>query len=221
MLRGGLSGSGDIYHPANAIFKVRARLIAYFLMIVIKSNNFFDRNSLKRAVYPQNEKNLFGDSPTNFSSILFPFFPDSLIIFYSSFTRRHSMEWITPRTKWTRQRPEWSRPDYARIMSVGGKFSSFLFPSTVWNAAKFNFNIKRTPSSIRGTGHNVERIHIFSPVTAKVVTQFSCRCHISKVSSNIKSSNLLFNGDNNDFLAAKYCVWLTLIRRYNICVVQL
>lgn len=190
-------------------------------MIVIKSNNFFDRNSLKRAVYPQNEKNLSGDSPTNFSSILFPFFPDSLIIFYSSFTRRHSMEWITPRTKWTRQRPEWSRPDYARIMSVGGKFSSFLFPSTVWNAAKFNFNIKRTPSNIRGTGHNVERIHIFSPVTAKVVTQFSCRCHISKVSSNIKSSNLLFNGDNNDFLAAKYYVWLTLIRRYNICVVQL
>lgn len=118
------------------------------------------------------------------------------------------MEWITPRTKWTRQRPEWSRPDYARIMSVGGKFSSFLFPSTVWNAAKFNFNIKRTPSSIRGTGHNVERIHIFSPVTAKVVTQFSCRCHISKVSSNIKSSNLLFHGNNNDFLAAKYCVWL-------------
>lgn len=29
LLRGGLSGSGDIYHPANAIFKVRARLIAY------------------------------------------------------------------------------------------------------------------------------------------------------------------------------------------------
>lgn len=124
------------------------------------------------------------------------------------------MEWITPRTKWTRQRPEWSRPDYARIMSVGGKFSSFLFPSTVWNAAKFNFNIKRTPSSIRGTGHNVERIHIFSPVTAKVVTQFSCRCHISKVSSNIKSSNLLFHGNNNDFLAFLHINAYVLI--YNI-----
>ncbi|KOX69791.1 hypothetical protein WN51_05077 [Melipona quadrifasciata] len=30
LLRGGLSGSGDVHHPANAVFKVRARSLPYF-----------------------------------------------------------------------------------------------------------------------------------------------------------------------------------------------
>lgn len=114
---------------------------------------------------------LSADRPTSFSP--------TLPIFVAS-PRNDILQLISPQIFQRANTPRRQNDvepvsDDARVMSVGGKFFS---SNAVWNDAKLNFNIKRTPSSTT-PGYNVERIHIFSSVTAKVVTQFSCLRRVS------------------------------------------